>query len=450
MRRVGRSKLPAVLAAVGGVVLVLLLAKLLPKGAYVASAGAAILALLGAVLAVGAGRGGAHPLQWAGALGLSAALPLVLRHWNGTADLWPVLVWLAYAWLTLLLARALGWWRSLPQALLVPGTLLVAMALMVPVLGGYYMGLRFGVIERDLAGRGEHWRDVLALLDEPRDWLLGKGEGRFVDDYYWHNRRGESPGAFALHDAERRFVRLVATRHAPGFSGVVRLNQRVAYSAGAHTLSATLRSARPGGVMHVSLCDKWLLYPYNCRHARARGIGTAWQEVSLHFDPAAGSGGKVRLRPRSLSLSTNDTDRSHSIDVAAVSLTDLHGRSLLRNEGFADKLQHWYYTSDRNHLPWHAKNMWLHVLYEQGVFGLASFTLLLLAAGAALIDKARRGDGSAPLLLAALAGVVAVGLFDSLLDFPRIEWLIFLLLLLSLLRRDHFSTAPRSARGGGR
>ena len=111
---------------------------------------------------------------------------------------------------------------------------------------------------------------------------------------------------------------------------------------------------------------------------------------------------------------------------------------------------HWSYTSDRYHLPWHAKNMWLHVYFEQGLCGVVLYCLLLLSALVGLIRKLAHGNQQAPLFIAAIVGICAVGLFDSLLDFTRIACLIFLLLWLSIMvehqpRARHRRTRHRTA-----
>ncbi len=413
------------------------LALFAPKGAYVATAITALMAVIGAIMAWREGKGHAHVLHWAGVIGLSIAVPLVARHWRQDDGWWPVWGWVGYLWLTIAIARFAGWWKPAPVALAMPAGVMLILGLIIPVMGNYYMGTRFSQVSQDLEGRKQHWSDVLALVDSTRGMLLGEGKGRFVDDYYWHNRKSESPGAFAIKDEGGRFLRLIAPRYIGGFGDVVRVGQRVQVGNGETlTLSAMARSMEPGGILYATVCDKWLLYPFNCQHAQVNSIGTQWQPISVTL-----KGNRVLdrwswLRPTELSLSTNNTNNSRSIDVTDLRLTDGAGRALLDNGNFNQGLAYWSYTSDRHHLPWHAKNMWLHVYYEQGLIGVSLFSILLLAAMVALRDKMRRGDELAPLLLAAVVAACAVGLFDSLLDFARIECLIFLLLWLSLMRSD--------------
>ncbi len=70
--------------------------------------------------------------------------------------------------------------------------------------------------------------------------------------------------------------------------------------------------------------------------------------------------------------------------------------------------------------------MFLHVLFEQGAIGLALCTALLLTAFIRFIRPATAGHRGAIALFAALANFVVVGLFDSLLDVPRLSLLFYL------------------------
>jgi hypothetical protein len=77
--------------------------------------------------------------------------------------------------------------------------------------------------------------------------------------------------------------------------------------------------------------------------------------------------------------------------------------------------------------------MLLHLLFEQGWLGLVLVSLLIFYALCEFARRALRGDLLATAPLAALAGLLVVGMFDSVLDVPRLTLLIYLLLFLSLL-----------------
>jgi hypothetical protein len=442
-RLVDTRRSSVVVTSLGLALLSLPIALWLPKGPYVATAATALVAIVGTIRAWRSRTDHANVLQWAGAISVSLLVPLVARYWRDDGSWWPVCAWVGYIWLTILLARLAGWWKPTPIALVIPSGLMLVLGLIIPVVGNYYMGTRFSQISHDLTGRKEHWADVLALVPGIQEVLLGSGKGRFADDYYWRNRKQESPGAFAIKHEGISFLRLIAPRYVENFGEVVRVGQRVDVVPGRTlTFSAMARSAAPEGSLELSVCEKWLLYPFNCQHAQVYNIGSEWQPISALLAGERVTDRWSWLRPNQLSLSTRNTNSSSTIDVTDMHLVDSAGNELLKNTQFERGLAYWSYTSDRHHLPWHAKNMWLHVYYEQGVTGVVLFTGLLLAALVALRDRASRGDELASLLGASLVAICAVGLFDSLLDFPRIECLIFMILWLSLMRTENRPVKP--------
>jgi hypothetical protein len=111
---------------------------------------------------------------------------------------------------------------------------------------------------------------------------------------------------------------------------------------------------------------------------------------------------------------------------------DAQGRPLLVNGDFNREMAHWFFSSDRHHLPWHIKNAALHVLFEQGLIGLTLLGSAYVLALLRLSFGRGRDHPLAPAIVAALIGFGTVGAFDSLLDAPRIGFIFFMLLLLGL------------------
>jgi len=92
-------------------------------------------------------------------------------------------------------------------------------------------------------------------------------------------------------------------------------------------------------------------------------------------------------------------------------------------------MDHWYFATDE-HLAWHIKSMPLAILFDQGGFGLLAFGLFFVATFSLAGRAAWHGNHPAGIALAAAAGFLVVGLFDTLIDSPRF---LFLLLALTLL-----------------
>jgi O-antigen ligase len=118
------------------------------------------------------------------------------------------------------------------------------------------------------------------------------------------------------------------------------------------------------------------------------------------------------------------------IDIDEVQLQDDAGNQLIRNGDFSAASDYWFFKT-HSHLPWHIKNLWVEVLFEQGWFGLISFVLLLAALLWHLARAVWRGDRLAGVLLASTSGFLTVGLFGSLFDAPRIATLFFLLVVIA-------------------
>jgi len=139
-----------------------------------------------------------------------------------------------------------------------------------------------------------------------------------------------------------------------------------------------------------------------------------------------GQGAWWSRRPVQLSL-YNPQEKS-IVDVGDVRLTDSSGANLIANGDFAKGGDHWLFNSG-NHLAWHAKSMWVHLLFEQGLFGLIIFAVLTLVAVRQLLRRLWSGEPHATVWLASLGGLLIIGFVDSLFDAPRLAMLLILVVL---------------------
>ena len=159
------------------------------------------------------------------------------------------------------------------------------------------------------------------------------------------------------------------------------------------------------------------------------------------------AGGQIRLvgpvltggpwyAPRIKMFSIGIYNQSGSAEIDDVVLTSLSGENLLVNGDFANEMQHWFFSSDRDHMPWHAKNILVNILFDQGFFGLVLFALLTICALWRLnLGKAREHE-LAPYLSAAIIGFLLWGHFDSLTDVPRLALMFYILVLMALMPND--------------
>ena len=212
-----------------------------------------------------------------------------------------------------------------------------------------------------------------------------------------------------------------------------------------YTLALDVRRSGPMPVLLVRLCQRQLLYAQACvpipLRLQAPPPGSpvpAWQHYEVPFDSKwLGAGAWLLRPPVQLELAASGAAESSVIDVDNVSLRAPGGEELVANGQFTQANNDWFFSSDHHHLPWHVKNLALQLLVETGWCGaLAMLGLFSLASLRLLRQAAQAGPARhcALACAAALAGFLVVGLFDSLLDVPRIALLCQLTLLCALLQ----------------
>ena len=385
-------------------------------------------------------------------LWLLGTMVIVADYWGGTQGRWPALaagLALAGAWAAMLLQprlwplaqhRPARLWRK--QALLVAGLLLV-MAVVAALGGGSYLRDRVAGWKADGQTRLTHWRDGLHLLHGAEQWLLGKGAGRFVSSNLYEGDRDAQIGDYRLRtDEAETYVALTGGNHMLGRGEQFRLSQRIpAPAPGVVKLTLVSRTAAEANLV-LQICEKNLIYPDHCtsvepqlKPAATAGNATSgpapWQTSQITLGDVPPLGGDW-WAPRFVTFSIALNTRGARVDIARIAMQDAQGRPLLVNGDFNREMAHWFFSSDRHHLPWHIKNAALHVLFEQGLVGLALLGGAYLLALVRLSVGRGRDHPLAPAFVAALIGFGVVGAFDSLLDAPRIGFLFFTLLLLGL------------------
>ena len=192
------------------------------------------------------------------------------------------------------------------------------------------------------------------------------------------------------------------------------------------------------------LCQRLLLYPQNCIDAPLvlGPAATGWRHYQLAFDTGLlGSGRWWQRAPVQLEIAVEGDPLP--VDIDNVSVRDAASEhELIRNGSVSDGNNYWFFSSDRHHLPWHIKNLPLNLYFELGLFGLLACGALVLGPLAGLLARAWHGETGAACCFTALTGFLIVGLFDSLLDVPRITLLFLLLLCASQLRPASDPTLP--------
>jgi hypothetical protein len=300
-----------------------------------------------------------------------------------------------------------------------------AAVLTVGLTGGY-LQKRLAHTEEDFAVRASHWHTALAIRDEGViTTLFGMGLGRFPEAYLFRSGAASMPGTYAFVEGDgNRFLRL-------GGGETLYMAQRVAVADGRrYTLSLRVRSSNAKASLGLPLCEKHLLNSSRCQWQVLPVPGDGeWHTRSLTIDTGPVGGGSWFTR-RPVELSLYNQSEGTVIDIDDVQIQDEAGKQLVRNGDFSAGGDYWFFKT-HSHLPWHIKNLWVEVLFEQGWFGLISFLFLLAVLVGHLTRAVWQGDRLAGVLLASTGGFLTVGLFGSLFDAPRIATLFFLLVALA-------------------
>jgi glycopeptide antibiotics resistance protein len=317
------------------------------------------------------------------------------------------------------------------------GRVVAALVLALPVCGalvwaglsGSFVESRFSTVGQDMEIREDNWLSGLAMRSPGLGTaLFGEGLGSFPVTYLLRNADGVTTGSFAVLSEEGdRFLRL-----APGLTQY--FEQRLsAEGGGAHRLTVDVRSPT-GGRFALFWCRKALLYSFTCqRTAFDLAPGEDWETLDWETapPPRTARGPLAAGSPASLAMLT--LDPGTVVDVDDVRLVGPGGAELIANGGFEQNTDRWFFSDD-NHLAWRIKNQYLMVLFEQGWFGLAVFLAAVAAAAVRLMRAIGRGSSTAAVVLSGLAGFLALGVTESLLEAPRLGFLFYLLLFWGLAR----------------
>ena len=415
----------------------------LPKGVYVVFG---LAWCITALILVGGLRGRltAPPALVAALLAwLAVHAALVSVFWGEAAGLPGLLLAVGLVGVVLIVqvaGRRPLWIPRLDSLHVVAGGL-VAGGMVVATLASAYMGSRMATTEDAFKDRATHFRHSLGLVHDGAGMAFGLGLGRYPDAYFWNVPDPGVPGFMALQGpAGQRYMQLGGERRTVGSGEHLHLTQRIELDPRPpFQWRARLRTL--GDIQIVAaVCRKNLLYPEDCTDRAIVVKGTPqWQDVEMILDGQTFRAAGWPPRPAALVVTVLGKG---PVDFDELQLFDGRLRSLLRNGDFERGSAFWFFSSDHDHLPWHAKNVFLQTYVEQGLLGLAALVLALAAAGGHLAGRPTRGHPLAPVLLASLAGGVTVGLVDSLVDMPRITLLLMLILWLGLTLRRPPDQAP--------
>ena len=306
-------------------------------------------------------------------------------------------------------------------AKVVAGLALVGLVVF-PALLGSFMQSRLATTSTDFGIRTSHWNDAISIMTD--SWstsLFGMGLGRYPETYLFLSREKNKPAIHRFETEERNtFLRIQhgATLY---IEQIVNVEPRRDYR-----IVLKARTQGRSAAINALLCDRTFLQGFDCRSVTFQLSGELgkWQQMQAVLNSAGVGENHLRITKFSLENAGSNTP----VDVDEVALIDSDGTNHLANGSFQAGADRWFFSSPYNHLPWHIKNLWLEIFFEQGWVGLLMFCALIAATIMRLALLAWHGQAFAAVLLSGLVGFLAVGAFDSIFDAPRLT-LIFGLLI---------------------
>ncbi len=326
---------------------------------------------------------------------------------------------------------ATKWYKLLLLPLLLAIVPLVAM----PVFEGTFIQDRFNMVHRDIDIRMAHWREAIAMMDDDvPTHLLGMGIGSYPRTYLWRNTENVVPAMYRLDNENGNPYLKLSSGDSLYLGQFIDITPHKQYR-----LSVNLRSTNDTVTLTIPICEKSLLYSFRCNWGTVTEKSPAgqWRHVERLInseevgEPLGQTVGDLSKRPVQLSLYNGSAKTI--IDVDNVNLIDETGKNLIANGDFTRGLDFWFFSTD-NHLPWHIKNLPVHVLFDQGWLGIIAFFLLFSNAIYNCCRQLSRQNAFAAILLSSFSGFMVVGFVDSPFDAPRLTLLFFLLLFFALLR----------------
>ncbi len=317
-----------------------------------------------------------------------------------------------------------------PVSWRVAASFVLALALLLEVFAvvglGTFLRERIAATDDDYLSRREHWSDGVSLMGEPSDWVAGIGAGQLPKGYATRVPGLEFPGEVNLQPtaAGGDVARLLGPRTRDDIDGVMTLSQRVAIRPGHwHRVDLAIRATAPAQ-LHIRLCETHLLYARHCQAGvlDVADKGAAWQHVTTFISGQGMSTGDVAWS-RGAILSIAVINVGGAVEIQHVALTAPDRTQLLSNGDFSNGLAHWLPTAMGYYVPWHIDNVYLDVLVERGLPALLAFVTCAAIALRRLARAGPRGPAFAPFLAASLAGALCAGLVNSVMDVPRVAFL---------------------------
>ena len=399
---------------------------------------------------VGGGHIGAY---LALALPMTLCLPRLQPRWIGMGLMRLTIVLGFYA-LAVTFARAayaasaigmgvagLGWMlasrrQNRPYGM---GLLPVAIVMVLVIVAASYGGMRERMVGslRDFLAHQANWEAGLAVRDSGLATdLFGMGLGTYQRAMLVRSPVDRPSDLVIAKDADGPYLSVLV--ESPFFIGQKITPPKTGY----FHLDLRARSAAGTVALQVSACDKVLLYSDNCRGGSVDLTG-GWHDVNIAF-PAEGLGAFKwwQWLARPVEFSISGSPFGQRLEVRDLHLTDDFGKELLANGNFLQGMNRWVFTDDST-VSWRMLNQYLMLLFETGGIGVVAYLALGGLAFAGGVKAAWRGAATGAAVAGSTVGFLASGLFDNVLEAPRIATLFFMVCCCGLVQWEERRQRPR-------
>ncbi|ASF47339.1 hypothetical protein CEK71_15405 [Methylovulum psychrotolerans] len=286
---------------------------------------------------------------------------------------------------------------------------------------------RFAQVGNDLSTREQHWQQMLSFRtpDSLSSLLIGEGIGTIPSLFYQNTLLTRRLPDFHVAEDSGQPVLLL------GPSDMTLIQKLILPPHQHYQLTVTARFKSISESLGLRVCKKHILfsdhYPPSCLDTAFKPAqADRWETFHWEFDHA---GHSLLDWPTTLIIHNSGV---LPVAIRAVALDGSNGEHYIRNGQFADKLQSWLWTIDFDHLPWHSKQLFIHLWLEQGWVGVGVFVVLVVLVCRRQLGLLAKGETVPLAFLPALAAVLLEGLTGTMLDAPRVSTQIYLILFAAL------------------
>ena len=291
------------------------------------------------------------------------------------------------------------------------------------------MEQRFKEVGQDFIIRKDHWLNVIDTRtpDSFMSAFFGEGMGAMPRQYYVNNYNKKQLPSYDL-------IREEGKNHLKLGVGGYPFHQKIPLHANTnYKLVVSIRAEAEGENFGVDICHKHILFSElwqpDCVNNNFTPKGNAWGRYEWAFN--SGNLGVNGWSDWPVTLQLHNYGKN-PIEVASVELFDENDVQIVKNNDFADEFKYWFWTSDFEHLPWHSKQLFIHVWLEQGWLGVLLFSLLLFFGFFRQIYLFRQNVLMPIALIPAMIGILGLGLTDTFIDEPQISLFVFCILFAAM------------------